>query len=92
LDHYHWANATFPDADTESICKHLEDEIAEVRAADGKDPVEWGDIILIALHGLWRNGAVATDILPLLRGKLEECKGRDWVKTDGGWRHVEVGK
>jgi hypothetical protein len=92
LDHYHWANATFTEADTESICKHIEDEIAEVRATDGKDPVEWGDIILIALHGLWRNGAVVTDVLPLLRGKLEKCKKRNWTKTERGYRHVKEEK
>jgi len=81
--HSAWAVRKFPDQTTEGICKHIEKELIEVRACNGKDLVEWIDVIMLALDGYGRNGGTPEALLPLLDFKLNKNIDRVWaVQTD----------
>lgn len=64
---------------TERVLKHIEKEIAEVRAKP-EDLGEWIDIVLLALDGAWRTGASSLDIQQALVDKLAINEGRKWQK------------
>lgn len=54
-----WSRKTFGEGKrTEGILKHIEKEIAEVRssATDQERMEELGDIVILALDGMWRLG------------------------------------
>lgn len=57
-----WSTRTFgPTKRTEGILKHIEKEIAEVRA-EPDDLTEWVDLIILALDGYWRHGGTPDTI------------------------------
>jgi hypothetical protein len=62
---------------TLSITKHIEKEIAEVRA-NPTDLSEWVDIIILAMDGFWRHGGTPEGIMPVINAKLEKNIARTW--------------
>lgn len=73
-----WSTKTFgPGARVGSITKHIEKELAEIRA-NPTDLVEWVDVILLALDGAWRAGYTPEDIVNALFTKQERNFNRQW--------------
>ena len=84
-----WSNKTFgPGPRAEGICKHIEKELAEVRA-EPYSPEEWADIAILALDGMWRchvygptvpyNIESAADIVErTMLLKQDENRARKW--------------
>lgn len=66
-----------PGPRTMGITKHIEKEIAEIRAAP-TDLMEWVDVILLAIDGAWRAGHTSQNIERAMRNKLEINKARTW--------------
>jgi hypothetical protein len=51
-----WSERAFGEGRrTEGICKHIEKELAEIRAYP-EDIMEWVDVAILALDGAWRAG------------------------------------
>lgn len=74
-----WSEKTFgPGPRTEGVLKHIEKEIAEVRAAPS-DMDEWLDIVMLALDGAWRAGHSTKDICDgLERLQMRNMYRRNW--------------
>jgi hypothetical protein len=83
-----WSKRTFGAGRQEGICKHIEKELAEVRA-DPMDLMEWVDIIILALDGAWRTGASADDIARALALKQSINLGRKWGPITGDDQPIE---
>src|SRR5688500_15233123 len=69
-----WSLKTFGEGKrTEGILKHIEKEIAEVRAAPNsyQRMAELGDIAILALDGMWRQGFSAKEICDYLQSKQD---------------------
>jgi hypothetical protein len=80
--HRAWIERTFPrNATTEGITRHIEKECAEVRQKPD-DLDEWIDILILGIHGYWRNGGTAEDLLPRLNRKLTRNESRRYVMKD----------
>jgi hypothetical protein len=72
-----WSLRTFgPGYRTGGVTKHIEKEIAEVRAAPG-DLDEWIDIAILAIDGAWRCGHSPADICDA----LERIQMRNFART-----------
>lgn len=77
-----WSSNTFGDTPrTEAVLRHIEKEIAEVRAAPN-DLEEWCDIVILALDGAWRAGHNASEICRALEAKQAKNRTRAYPKTD----------
>ena len=79
-----WSKKVFGEDNTrcEGICKHIENELEEVRDKPN-DIVEWCDIIILALDGAWRQGYSPNDICKALCDKQRININRKWnVGTD----------
>jgi len=73
-----WSARTFgPGRRTLGVTKHIEKEIAEVRAKPD-DLTEWVDIIILACDGYWRHGGQPESLLPDMLAKLAKNKARTW--------------
>jgi hypothetical protein len=62
---------------TEGICKHIEKELSEIRAAP-LDVEEWCDVIILALDGAWRAGHSPEDVTAALHAKQMKNFRREW--------------
>ena len=62
---------------TLGVTKHIEKEIAEVRAKPD-DLTEWVDIIILACDGYWRHGGQPENLLADMLAKLAKNKARVW--------------
>lgn len=73
-----WSRPTFGDGfRTEGICRHIEKELAEIRA----EPLaleEWIDVIILALDGFWRHGGTPASLRRLLESKQTKNFNRKW--------------
>lgn len=67
-----------PGARLQGVTKHIEKEVAEVRACEGRDVSEWADIIILAVDGAWRSGHSPEAIADALAAKLAKNKARTW--------------
>lgn len=77
-----WSRNTFGDgARTEGTLRHIEKEIAEVRAAPN-DLEEWIDIVILGLDGAWRAGYNASEICVALERKQARNMERTYPRTD----------
>lgn len=89
-----WSQATFgPDSRSEGVCKHIEKELAEIRAKPG-DLFEWVDVVLLALDGASRAGFSAEEIYTAILAKHERNKKRKWpppAPQDQFVEHVKDG-
>lgn len=76
-----WSSNTFGDSPrTEGVLKHIEKEIAEVRAAPF-DLEEWCDIVILALDGAWRSGHSPHEICAMLERKQSINRNRVYART-----------
>ena len=73
---------------TLGVTKHIEKEIAEVRAKPF-DLTEWVDIIILACDGYWRHGGRPENLLADMMAKLEKNKARTWPKPTSEDEAVE---
>jgi serine/threonine protein phosphatase PrpC len=64
---------------TLGVTRHIEKEIAEVRA-NPLDLSEWVDIILLACDGYWRHGGEPENLLADMLAKFAVNKKREWPK------------
>lgn len=89
-----WSTKTFGHGRrTEGICKHIEKELAEVRANPG-DVREWIDIAILALDGAWRcvwypatllnryNSTNAKDLAGYVSAALEDKSRENWFERN----------
>ena len=73
-----WSERTFGHSvRTVGITKHIEKEIAEIRAAP-HDLTEWVDVVILALDGAWRAGYTAEEIADAMAMKQAENFCREW--------------
>ena len=76
--HIAWSCTTFgPGEKTESICRHIEKELAEIRAEPLKLE-EWIDVIILGLDGAWRSGHSPEQIIEALQLKQSINIARKW--------------
>lgn len=69
-----WSRKTFGDGKrVEGTLKHIEKEIAEVRAKSD-DLSEWIDIVILALDGYWRNGGKNAFKDIVAKGKINRSR------------------
>ena len=74
-----WSLKTFgPGHRTEGNCKHIEKELAEIRA-DPLDLEEWIDVAMLAFDGAWRTGATPVEIEEAYMTKLKKNMAREWA-------------
>lgn len=89
--HIAWSLDTFGDgARTEGLYKHIEKELAEIRA-EPNEIMEWIDVAILALDGAWRAGYSAREICLALERKQQINMARTWVKIpqDTPTEHVK---
>ena len=73
-----WSERTFGNSPrSEGICKHIEKELAEIRAKP-HDLGEWIDVVILALDGAWRAGYSPDTIIGALEYKQEVNFKRQW--------------
>lgn len=77
-----------PGPRTAGVLDHLSEEIEEVRVCDGKDLMEWVDLILLSMDGAYRAGFSPEAIVAGLQQKLSINEGRDWPD----WRTMDPDK
>lgn len=92
--HRRWSLRTFgPGARIGGLTKHIEKEIAEVRAAPA-DLDEWLDIVTLALDGAWRAGFTPAEICRGLERLQNRNMARQWpsaVCDDQPTEHIRSG-
>lgn len=85
-----WANETFPNANHDSICAHLMEEVGELAESFNEFEIEEeiGDCLLLLFHICDLYGI---DPEAAARKKFEVVKKRQWGKPDerGVIRHVK---
>lgn len=83
-----WSVETFgPSKGTEGVVRHIESELAEVKA-NPTDVTEWIDIILLAFDGAFRAGHTAEQVVTALIQKQAKNTRRQWPD----WRTKKEGE
>ena len=78
-----WSRKTFgPGRKVESICRHVEKELVEVREEGALE--EWVDVVILALDGALRTGASPREVCAALEAKFQKNLRRRWPD----WREV----
>ena len=73
-----WSERTFGHGvRTGGITRHIEKELAEIRAAP-HDLTEWADVVILALDGAWRAGYAPEEIAAALERKQAVNFARQW--------------
>ena len=73
-----WSERTFGHSvRTVGITRHIEKELAEIRAAP-HDLTEWVDVVILALDGAWRAGYTPEQIVDAMAMKQVENFCRKW--------------
>ncbi len=84
-----WSDGTFGKGErAEGICKHIEKELAEVRAEPG-DIFEWIDIVFLALDGAHRQGYTPEMVWNAMLVKQYRNAKRKWPVPGGPVQPVE---
>lgn len=83
--HWDWSKTTFgapKDTDTVKLCNHIAKELSEV-LENPRDPMEWADIIILAIDGAMRNGVTPAHLATVLQVKQQINRERQWnIPTD----------
>lgn len=88
-----WSGRTFgPGRRTKGIIDHIKKELREIEA-DPTDVEEWIDVVILALDGAWRAGALPQEIIDTLVYKQGKNEARDWpdwrtMSEDSAIEHV----
>lgn len=73
-----WSRKTFGEgARTDTVIAHIRKELDEI-LQNPHDPMEWADIILLALDGAWRAGHEPEQIARAIRDKQKINEKRKW--------------
>lgn len=73
-----WSLRTFgPGTRTNGILDHIRKELREIESAP-HDLEEWIDVVILALDGAWRAGAMPAKIIETLRAKQAKNMARQW--------------
>ncbi len=73
-----WSSRTFGyGARTLGVTKHIEKELAEIRA-NPYDLSEWVDVMILAMDGYWRHGGSAASLEGALQAKQDKNVTREW--------------
>lgn len=81
-------NTFGPGIRTEGIVDHICKEILEIEETDGRDLMEWIDVIILACDGALRAGFSPQQISDALEAKQTINEGRKWPD----WRTADPGK
>lgn len=89
IDQREWSLKTFgPGTRTEGIVEHIRKELEEILKKP-YDPLEWIDVLILALDGYWRHGHPPSMIMRHLREKQEINFKREWPKDRGQGEPIE---
>lgn len=81
-----------PGPRTQGVVDHIRKELKEIEDSGGHDLEEWGDVIILALDGAWREaveqGLHEDAIFKVVHDKLAKNMTREWPD----WRTAEPGK
>lgn len=84
-----WSSRTFGHGTrTLGLTKHIEKEIAEIRAKP-HDLSEWVDVVILALDGYWRHGGDPLEIMKHLVAKQEKNFVRQWPTSTSEEEAIE---
>ncbi len=84
-----WSGRTFGAGKrTGGIIEHITKEIAEIKT-DPSDPMEWVDVVILALDGAWRAGWSPREIVDGLAAKQRINFARTWPTPESEDRAVE---
>lgn len=79
-----WSGKAFgPGPRTKGIIEHIRKELLEIEA-EPNDLFEWIDVVILALDGAWRTGALPEDIIATLAAKQLKNEKRSWPD----WRTI----
>lgn len=81
-EHHAWALEKFPSQSAESVCRHIEKELIEIRK-DENDPMEWIDVIMLAMEGFCMTGGSPHETFEALREKHAINLLRTWQAPNG---------
>lgn len=76
------ANAFGPGPRLDGVLDHLAKEMIEVREHP-QDPLEWADLIILAIDGAWRQDISPEDLTSALVVKQEMNRARRWPDWRG---------
>lgn len=83
-----WSSITFgPGARSKMCVDHIRKELIEIEA-DPTDLTEWIDVVILALDGAWRTGAMPNEIIAALVAKQSKNEKRVWPD----WRTADPNK
>lgn len=83
--YFQWVEQTFPEETVAEQTSHLQEEFLEMLSHPRKAD-EYADVLMLLLCVARGNGV---DLLEAFRSKFEVNKGRQWEKTDRGYRHKQ---
>lgn len=87
--HIDWSQKTFGHGvKTESICRHIEKELNEIREKP-HDLEEWIDVVILAFDGAWRAGYSPLQIIEGLKSKQEINFLRKWQQPENADDPIE---
>lgn len=73
-----WSKKTFgPGVRTQGVIEHIRKELIEIEQ-NPKDTEEWIDVVILALDGAWRTGALPQEIIAVLAAKQHKNENRRW--------------
>ena len=83
----------FPDQSVAAKMNHLKREADEVGKNPG-DRLEWADVFLLLLGGLWKQDMTFDDLLIAAHQKMDINNDRQWGEpdADGVHHHIEEGQ
>ena len=86
---WEWSRKTFgPGKRTMGVTRHIEKEVAEIRAKP-YDLSEWVDVIILAMDGYWRHGGKPGTLLADMQAKQDKNFGREWPEPSSEDESVE---
>lgn len=87
-----FSRATFgPGMRTKGIADHIRKELAEI-ATDPTDVVEWVDVVLLALDGLWRCAEATNTPIGIAIGAIEAKLSKNELRQWPDWRFADPDK
>lgn len=73
-----WSRDTFgPGERLKGVLKHIHKELDEV-FREPKDPIEWADLIVLAIDGATRQGIDPADLIEAYHAKMQLNYAREW--------------
>lgn len=87
-----FSRSTFgPGIRTAGVSDHIKRELIEI-AADPTDMIEWVDVVLLALDGLWRCAEASNTPIEVAVGAIEAKQSKNERRTWPDWRTADPDK